>query len=154
MSARKARTPARPRPYDEFRNGTTPPSSRKKPRAPRVRLTHLEVRRGETLRLRIALADDAIADVGDELGALIKKIAPSTRIAIVAAPVVAAEAIVVTAPAPDFIVTRQHDGDDGTYHASLREHFTELFSSLCDTSLADALEIARNERARRAEGGN
>jgi len=143
MSARKTRVPARPaQPYDEYRDGASP----KKPRAPRVRLTHFEIRRGERLRLRIAVADDALADVGDELGALVKKIAPGARTSVVEAP-----------PIPqgeDFVVTPMHDGDDDAYHKNLREHLSALFSSLCDASLADALEIAREERARRAEGGN
>lgn len=126
------------------------PRSRKKPQPSRVRLTHLEVRRGDTLRLRIAVADDAMAEVGDELGALIKKIAPSTRTSVVEAsqPVLRAE------PQPDFIISRQHTGDDNAYHARLRAHIAELFGSLCDTALTDALEIAREECARRAEGSN
>lgn len=116
---------------------------RRKAKLPRVRLTHLEVRRGNALRLRIAIDDEAIAEVGDELGALIKKIAPSTQTAI------------VDAPEPDFVVSRTHEEEDDTnYHANLREHLVALFGSLCDTSLADALEIAREESARRAEGGN
>lgn len=143
MSARRARVS--PRPYAEYKDGVVPPNPRKK-RPPRVRLTHLEVRRGETLRLRIAIAADAIAELGDELGALIKKLAPSTQTSVVPA-----------APAPsDLVISRAHsdDGDNTHYHANVREHLVELFSSLCDTSLADALEIAREERARRAEGSN
>ncbi len=129
----------------EYKDRAVPPSPRKK-RPPRVRLTHLEVRRGEALRLRIAIADDAIAELGDELGALIKKLAPSTQTSVVPA-----------APQPnDLVISRSHDDDaDNThYHANVREHLVELISSLCDTSLADALEIAREERARRAEGSN
>lgn len=117
--------------------------SRKKPRAPRVRLTHFEVRRGETLRLRIAVADDALAEIGDELGSLIKRLAPSTQTAIVE-PVSEA----------DFVVSRAHVDHDPVYHAQLRDHLTALFSSLCDTALEDALDVARSERDRRAEGGN
>jgi hypothetical protein len=117
---------------------------RKKPRAPRVRLTHFEIRRGETLRLRIAVADDALPEVGDELGALIKRIAPST--------------IVPSAPEPDvtqdFVISRAHPEHDDAYHANLREHLVELFGSLCDTALEDALDVARNERDRRAAGSN
>ena len=116
---------------------------RKKIRAPRVHLTHFEVRRGETLRLRIAVADDALAEVGDELGALIKRIAPSTR-----------TSIVEPVPEPDFVVSRAHVEHDTAYHAQLHEHLVEIFSSLCDTALEDALDVARNERDRRAEGGN
>ena len=132
---------------------TPSPKKPRAPRAPRVRLTHFEIKRGEQLRLRIAVADDALADVGDELGTLIKKIAPSTQ----APP----QTSVVEAPRPytelraeDFIVTPQHDDNDVTYHEKLREHLTALFSSLCDSALADALDIARDERARRAEGSN
>ena len=116
---------------------------RKKARAPRARLTHFEVRRGETLRLRIAVADDALAEVGDELGALIKRIAPSTR-----------TTIVEPVPEPDFVISRAHVEHDTAYHAQLREHLVELFTSLCDTGLEHALDVARNERDRRAEGGN
>ena len=122
------------------------PPARKKARTPRVRLTHLEIRRGEALRLRIAIADDAMAEAGDELGALIKKISPSTKTSIVTEP--APEA------APDFVVSRSHADNPDAYHATLRTHLADLFSSLCDTSLADALEIAREESARRADGMN
>ena len=127
-----------------------PPRSRKKPRVARVRLTHLEVRRGATLCLRIAVADDTLAEVGDELGALIKKIAPSTQPAdgsVVGSVVDAAES-------EDFLISRQHTGDDAVYHAGVRENLTALFGSLCDESLTDALEIMRAERDRRSEGGN
>ena len=140
MSTRKTAQDAR---------GTTPsvvPTAnrpRKKARTPRVRLTHFEVRRGETLRLRIAVADDALAEVGDELGALIKRIAPSTQTTIIE-PVLE----------PDFVFSREHDEHDAYYHAQLREHLVQLFSLLCDTALEDALDVARNERDRRAEGGN
>ena len=120
---------------------------RKKPRAPRVRLTHFEVRRGETLRLRIAVADDALAEVGDELGALLKRIAPSTQTTIIA-PVPESDFV------PDFVFSREHDEHDASYHAQLRKHLVQLFSLLCDTALEDALDVARNERDRRAEGGN
>jgi hypothetical protein len=144
MSERKSKETAKElRPYAEFT-----PRPRKKPRPPRVRLTHLEVHRGDTLRLRIAVADDALAEVGDELGALLKKIAPSTRTAVVSQPIAAPQQVV------DFLVSQQHGDDDETYHANLREHLTGFFGTLCDTSLADALEIARQERDRRAEGSN
>lgn len=144
----------------ETRAVVPPPSRpRKKTRAPRVRLTHFEIRRGETLRLRIAVADDALADAGDELGALLKRIAPSTRTSIVhpvPAPVSepASETVVETIAAPDFIVSRAHVEHDDAYHADLRAHLAGLFSSLCDTALHDAIEIAKNERDRRAEGSN
>lgn len=119
--------------------------ARKKPRAarvPRVHLTHFEVRRGETLRLRVAVADDALAEVGDELGALIKRIAPSTQ-----------TSIIEPVPEPNFIA-RAHVEHDAAYHDELRDHLVALFTSLCDTGLEQALDVARNERARRAEGGN
>jgi hypothetical protein len=157
MSARKAKTPVRS--YDAFRGGVAPSSARKK-NTPRAPLTHLEVRRGDTLRLRIAVADDALAEVGDELGALIKKVAPSTQTSVVTAEPTAfvmSRHQADTDAVPDlgtFVVARQHEGDGNAYHANLREHFSEMFSALCDTSLADVLEIAREERARRAEGGN
>ena len=151
MRARKQTT------RDEYRSAPPPPRE-KTPRGPRVRLTHLEVRRGERLRLRIAVADDALAEVGDELGALIKKVAPSTRTAVIPA-VEQAAAVVEQADstavgAEGFPVNPQHEGDAGAYHADLRAYLTEMFGSLCDASLADALEIVREERARRAEGSN
>ena len=117
---------------------------KKKPRAPRVRLTHIEVRRHDTLRLRIAIADEAMAEAGDVLGALIRKIAPST-----AAP----SAITIPSTPPEIFVAPQHTGDDDEYHACLRTKLSELFGSLCDASLEDALVIARDERARRMDGG-
>jgi hypothetical protein len=121
---------------------------KKKPRA-RLRLTHFEVRRHNTLRLRIAIADDAIAEVGDELGALIRKIAPGA-----AAP----NAIVVDQPPSlEIFVAPPHtiDIDDvDAYHADQRSRLAELFGSLCDASLEDALTIARDERTRRTDGGN
>ena len=154
MSTRKPREAAKP--HDEYRNAPPPPRSQKKtPREPRVRLTHFEIRRGAKLCLRVAVADDALAKVGDELGALIKKIAPSTRTAIISATTEAVEEAETTVIGPeDFLVTPQHEEDVNTYHANLREHLTEMFSQLCDASLADALEIVREERARRAEGSN
>ena len=145
MSARKESRTAKP--------PTTPVEAvvaraPRRPRAPRVRLTHFEIKRGEQLRLRIAVADDALTEVGDELSALIKKAAPGTQTTVVDVPPH------VEAHVEDFVVSPQHDGNDDAYHANLREHLTALFSSLCDTALADALDIAREERARRAEGGN
>jgi len=121
-------------------------SGARRDRRVRPPLTHFEVRRGGTLRLRLAIADDAIAEAGDELGALLRRIAPCP-----AAPAASQD---VPAEMVDFVVTPEHPPDDAAYHAGLRERLAELFSSLCDTSLADALEIAREERARRAEGGN
>lgn len=121
---------------------------KKKARGTRTRLTHFEVRRAGVLRLRLAIADDAMDEVGDELGALMRRIAPCTR--------------QVPAPAPqdqgqvqtsEFLFTPEPH-DDENYHANLRQHLTDLFGSLCDVALADALEIAREERARRAEGSN
>jgi hypothetical protein len=144
MSTRK--TKEVPRTYDAYRDVAPPPPrpQKKASRRPRVHLTHFEVRRGDRLRLRIAVADDALAEVGEELGALVKKIAPSTQTTVIPTPI----------DPDDFVVSPQHNNDDATYHARLREHLTALIDSLCDESLADALEIAREERARRAEGGN
>lgn len=139
-----SRTDAQPEPNaDPVERHGPPPRQRKKPRRPRVRLTHLEVRRGGTLRLRIAIADDALDALGDEFGAFIKKITHGT---------------LPPAPAPpqqaEFVVSRAHSDDDPHYHENVREYLVGLFSSLCGTSLADALEIARAERERRAEGTN
>lgn len=114
--------------------------TQKKARGSRSRLTHFEVRRSGALRLRLAIADDALPCVGDELGALLKKIAPGA---------VATRA--VNAPSRPVIVI---PSEVEVYHAELRARLTELFSSLCETSLSDALEIARREHARRAEGMN
>lgn len=132
-------------------------TSGRRERRSRPLLTHFEVRRGGALRLRIAIADDAIAEAGDELGALLRRIAPPCHVA--AAEASAPDQITPDVPeisdeTVDFVVTPEHPADDGAYHAGLRERLAELFSSLCDTSLADALDIAREERARRAEGGN
>jgi hypothetical protein len=131
---------------------------KKKPRGHRVRLTHIEIRRGTALRIRLAIADDVLGEAGDELGALIRRISPGTVTSTIPAqpPQPAKGAIVVTSPAPpsDFVISPTHEGDDDAYHAGLRERLAELFGSLCDASLEDALEIARSERARRADGGN
>jgi hypothetical protein len=128
---------------------------KKKPRGPRVRLTHFEIRRGNILRLRIAINDDAIAEVGDELGALFRKIAPGAVSTSTVSNAVASGAIevVLSEPPSEIIIMPQHTDDDG-YHAALRARLAELFGSLCDASLADALEVAREERARRVDGGN
>ena len=112
------------------------------PRKKRLRLTHVVIHRGDTLRLRVAIADEALADCGDELGMLIKKIAPSTQTSIIPPN---------PEPEPIFASHEMHDVD---FHANAKEHLVAFFGALCDTSLADALEIAREERARRSEGGN
>lgn len=137
------------------------PRPRKKPRAargPRIRYTHFEIRRGDAVILRVAVADNALADVGDELGALVKRIAPSTQTSVVApvtTPVATPVAEVVQFPAePAFVFGRAHTEHDAAYHDELRGHLVELFSSLCDTALEAALDVARQERDRRAEGGN
>ena len=135
VTAQPPVTPVRPRP-------------RKKVRGPRVRLTHMEIRRGDTLRLRIAVADDAMSDIGLELGALIKKIAPSAPAVAVMPEQDVAEVV------SEAFVSEVHAEHDHAYHANLRAHLAGLFTSLCDESLADALEIARQERDRRAEGSN
>lgn len=134
-------------------------TAQQKPRGgSRPRLTHFEVRRGSVLRLRLAVADDALAEAGDELGALIKKIAPSTSTRVVAPPPAlpapAPGAITVASTAEEFDVSPEHRNDDVDFHARLRERLAEMFGSLCDTGLDDVLEIAREERARRADGGN
>jgi hypothetical protein len=136
-------------PYAEFRQGVAPKRARKKPRSPRVRLTHFEIRRDKILRLRIAVSNDALAEVGEELSALIKRAAPSAQ---PAQPPQPTEATILEVS--DFAVTPQHAEHDDDYHAELRAHLTHLFSDLCDTGLETALDIARQERDRRAEGGN
>lgn len=106
------------------------------------------------LRLRIAIADDAIGEAGDELGALLRKLAPSTVTRVVPAAAVVpmpSESIEVV---EDFAIGTEHDDNDETYHAGLRQSLSDLFNSLCDAGLDDALDIARQVRARRAEGGN
>lgn len=109
------------------------------------------MRRGSTLRLRVAIADDALGEAGDELGALLRKIAPSTVTKIVTPAGVPAEAIEVS---EEFLVGPTHADDDEAYHTGLRQRLAELINSLCDVSLADALDIARQESARRSEGVN
>jgi len=144
MSARRSKEVLRHR--DEYRDAVSQPRPRKKIRASRVRLTHFEVRRGEALRLRIAVADDAIADVGDELGALIRRIAPGASGAINDHTSHAIE--------QHFEFSQTHGEHDAAYHDELRERLVDLFSALCDTGLEQALDVARQERARRAEGSN
>jgi len=129
-------------------------AQKRKSRGPRVCLTHFEVRRGTVLLLRLAIADDAVGEVGDELGALLKKIAPGTTTQTIV-PSLGAIAVVTPEASPsEFVVSPTHEGNDDEYHASLRARLAELFGSLCDASLADALAIAREERARRVDGGN
>lgn len=110
-------------------------------RPKRVKLTHFEVRRDGRLRLKLAIADEAFADVSDELAMLLRKLSPGAP----------------TPPPEDtaeFFVTPQHVPDDADYHAGLREHLTDLLGSLCDASLDDALEIAHAEQVRRTLGSN
>lgn len=106
--------------------------------------------------LRIAVADNALADVGDELGALVKRIAPSTQTAVVqpVVPVAAPVAEVVPPSEPFFVFGRTHTEHDAAYHDEMRGHLVDLFGSLCDSALEIALDVARQERDRRAEGGN
>jgi hypothetical protein len=149
--------------YSAKASAAVPPAprtrSRKKAaRPPRVRLTHFEVRRGDTVRLRVAVADDALAEIGDELGALIRRIAPSTQVTVVepVEPIVTPITESVSDPVvgPELILSREHGEHDAVYHAELRDHLEALFGSLCDAALDDALDVARKERDRRAEGGN
>lgn len=123
-------------------------SARKKSRPPRARLTHFEIRRGGAVRLRLAIADDAISESSDELGALIRKISPAATNP--PAPPTQEETEVVA----EMVVTPDHDGSDEMYHAKVRESLTQLIGSLCDTSLVDVIDIAYQERERRAEGMN
>lgn len=98
------------------------------------------------------VADDTLAEVGDELGALVKRIAPSTR-----AEVVTQVVDPMPAPAPEppaFVFGQRHTEHDAAYHAEQRGHLADLFSSLCDSALEDALDLARQERDRRADGSN
>lgn len=130
---------------------------RKKARSPRDRLIHIEVRRGEALCLRVAIAKGVMPEAGEALGALIMRISPGTAPA--PAPVQAtdpepAPEAVVIGPDPGFHVSRAHYEHDVAYHAELREHLVDLFGSLCDSSLEDALDVARQERDRRGEGAN
>jgi hypothetical protein len=106
------------------------------------------VRRGSELCLRVAIADKVMAEAGVEMGALLKRISPGAE------PVVATEAIPDLSAVPGFLVTREHVEHDAVYHAELRAELANLFASLCDNSLEDALDAARQERDRRAEGSN
>ena len=145
--------------YSAKASTTVPTMSRsrkKTARPPRVRLTHFEVRRGDAVRLRIAVADDALAEVGDELGALIRRVAPSTRVTVVQ-PMIEPSGESADEPAvlgPELVLSREHVEHDAAYHEQLRDHLEALFGSLCDAALDDALDVARKERDRRAEGGN
>lgn len=123
-------------------------SPRKKPA--RTRLIHIEVRRGNELCLRVAIANGVMADAGEELGALIKRISPGAEPAVATA----TETVTDLSAVPGFLVTREHLEHDAVYHAELRTELTNLFASLCDNSLEDALDAARQERDRRAEGVN
>src|SRR5437762_12403757 len=84
--------------------------ARKKSR-PRVRLTHIVIHRGGNLRLRVAIADDAMAECGDELGTLVKKIAPSTQVSSIPAVQTEADAIFAT-----------HETHDLDFHQNARAH--------------------------------
>jgi hypothetical protein len=132
----------------------TMPRSKKKPSRSRVPLTHLEVKRGDTLRMRISVADDAMAEVGDELGALLRKIAPGTKTSIIEAPIQPEVVTEATSLTMDIEISRHHNDDDDVYHATVHAQLVDFFGALCDQSLSDALEIVREERARRAEGRN
>jgi hypothetical protein len=147
MTRKSLRGSKEPRPYDEYKGGVVSPS-RKKSHGPRGRFTHFEIRRGKALRLRITVANDALAEIGEELSALIKRVAPSPQ------PAQIVEQPTVIEPVSGFVVTPQHVEHDDTYHAELREHLADLFGTLCDTGLETALDIARQERERRADGGN
>lgn len=107
-----------------------------------ARVTRLEVRRGKNPLLKITVADSALPRIGNELGALLAKIAPGMQ---GSAP---------DSEPEDLVISSQHADDDAPYHAAVREHFTALFSSLCDVSLIDALDIARKEQARRTTESN
>ena len=153
MSTRKSNAA-----YSAKASTTVPPTSRarkKTARPQRVRLTHFEVRRGDAVRLRIAVADDALAEVGDELGALIRRVAPSTRVEVVE-PMIDSSSESTGEPVlgPELVLSREHVEHDAAYHEQLRDHLEALFGSLCDAALDDALDVARRERDRRAEGGN
>lgn len=136
-------------------------AKKKAPSRSRPRLTHFEVRRGGVLLLRLTVADDAVAGVGDELGALFKKIAPGAVTTSTIPPMATSvaepsSAISIISPETpsEFVISPAHENDDETYHAGLRARLAELVSSLCATSLTDALEVVLAEQARRAEGMN
>jgi len=110
------------------------------------------VRRGSRLRLRVAIADDAFAEVGDELGALLRRIAPTAvSTSVIEVPSNGIEVIEPGMPA-EIVIAKEHMTDDETYHVGLRQQLAVLFSSLCDASLADAAQVLREEHARRTEG--
>ena len=125
-----------------------------KARSPRTRLVHIEVKRGEALCLRVAIAHGVMHEAGEELGALIRRISPGMP-PIEAAPVGAPpETVETVVMGPELLIDRDHIEHDDVYHANLREHLVDLFRSLCDSALEDALTAARAERDRRAEGAN
>jgi hypothetical protein len=92
--------------------------------------------------LRISVASDVFPEVSTELGALIQKLGSGGQTSS------------ASCEAESFVVEEQHSNDDVAYHANLRDHLSTLFSTLCDDSLVDALELASAERARRGEGCN
>jgi len=102
------------------------------------------------LCLRVAIASGIMSEAGEELGALIRRIEPGMP-PIEPAADATAEAVAL---GPELFISREHVEHDDTYHAELREHLAVLFHSLCDSSLEDALDAARRERDRRAEGAN
>lgn len=109
----------------------------------RVRLTHVEVRRGSALRLRVAITEETYADVHEEFTALINRSA---------LPALAATS---ENEIPDeFTFDRTHPEHDEHFHTEQRAYLVELFSVLCDTGLEDVINIAQHERGRRAEGTN
>ena len=115
-----------------------------KRRVKRSQLTHVEVRRGTALRLRVSISDEALDDSAFELGMLVGKVAPTAMSS-------AAIEVVAAAQQPEIL---PHAHDDDEFHAGMRTRLAELFGSLCDTALDDALVLGRAEQARRAEGGN
>lgn len=133
-----------------------PQHTRKKRRRPHHTLTHFEVRRDKRLLLKITIANSALPRIGPELGKLLAGVAhtphaPTPNLGLEAE---IEEEVDLSPETAELVISPQHDDDDEPYHAAVRQHMMGLFSILCDASLADALHIVQEERARRIAESN
>lgn len=123
-------------------------SSRTKKRVgQRRRFTHVEIHRSGRRVFRVSVADDLLDACGAELGALIRKISPGAAAQTASQAAAVAESAV--AESEEIIMHSQHNPDDDAYHDRARRALQEIVGSLCDPLLADAIEMAESERARR-----
>jgi len=103
------------------------------------------------LCLRVAIASSVMPEAGEALGALIRRISPGMPPIEAVAADATSETVIM---GPALLIGREHNEYDDAYHAEVREYLGDLFRSLCDNALEDALAAARQERDRRAEGAN